>query len=42
MLCYSKKQLLALCDKVNKKTASDAVLFTYFYVVGLTFRINGA
>ncbi len=33
MLCLVfRKQNLALCDKSNKKTAFDAVFFTYFYV----------
>ncbi len=33
MLCLVfRKQNFALCDKSNKKTACDAVFFTYFYV----------
>lgn len=38
MLCLLfRKQNFALCDKNNKKTALDAVFFTYFYVKIQTF-----
>jgi hypothetical protein len=34
--------LPALCDQGNKKTAGDAVLFTYFYAIKGFFGINAA
>lgn len=41
LLCWVfRKQNFALCDKSNKKTASDAVFFTYFYVKIQVFYVK--